>query len=565
MLNALAELCILKMFVQRFLLVFFFMFGCLQKASTTPLTPRIDSLVQKVTKLNYDHRFLAAQKIVIDYLQEGNLSPLEIFYGHFLRADINKSAGRSVKAINILLECKKYLIPIKENKKELQSLLYGNIGECYFNRSKYNEAKKYALLSIKFSPKENPRKSGHATNHLIIGFCNFKEKNYAVALKAYHEAIDEYQAEGDICELPLCYNKIASLYWTQNKYNLAEEMLKKSLAITDSCNIDQYRMLSNITLFEYYKYKEDYKSALEISRKINALKTSIYTERQAHALHHLETKYEVELTQKENQNLKISAKIEADENRFQRMIFIGSILGLLLLLALGAFMLIVRNKKNRLLRDQLRKIEVQNKEREALLKEIHHRVKNNLQVITSLLHLQANQNSDQKIQNLFKQSQHRINTMAMVHEMLYQSGNLSKVPLKMYLEELTNSLIQSIKGGQAAVLTHFEISDNIYLGLDTAIPLGLLTNEIITNSLIHGLSEGEKGAIYIQIEEKETGVFNLRIGDNGIDYPEHLTLNNVPTLGLNLVRKLTRQLSGKIEKDNSKKGCHYAITFKEVV
>lgn len=543
----------------------FLSFGCLYKASTNPLTPKIDTLIEQITKLTYDHKFEVAQELVLDYLKQDDLSSIEIFYGHFLRADINKSAGRSIKAIDLLLDCKKYLAPIKENKKVFESLLFGNISECYFNIYEYPKAKKYALLSVESSPTKNLRGSGHAVNHLIIGFSDYEGKNYASALKAYQKAIEQYELVGDLCELPLCYNKIAAVYWEQDKYSLAEQIIEKSLSISDSCDIDQYRLLSNITLFEYYKYKEDYKGALGLVEKINTLKTSIYSEQQVHALHRLEMKYEVELTQKENQNLKISAKIEADDNHFQRIIFISSILALLFLLTLGFFMLRVRNKKNTLLSDQLQKIEIQNKEREALLKEIHHRVKNNLQVITSLLHLQAHQNSDQKVHNLFKKSQYRINTMAMVHEMLYQSGDLSKVPLKAYLEELTHSLIRSIKGEEETVLTHFEIPENIHLGLDTAIPLGLLSNEIITNSLLHGIPKGEKGKIYIRIEEKESGTFSLSIGDNGIGCPKDLTLKNVQTLGLSLVRKLIRQLSGSIAKDSSKKGCHYRITFKEVV
>jgi two-component sensor histidine kinase len=553
------------MFVQRFLLVFFFLLGSLYKASTHPLTPKIDSLVEQVSKLTYDHEFQEAQELVLTYLKQDNLSPIEVFYGHYLRADINKSSGKSTNAISLLFECKKYLAPVEENKTILESLLYGNISECYFNLSQHAKAKKYALLSIQLNPDKTLRKNGHAVNHLIIGFSDYTKKNYGAALEAYHKAIEEYRFLGELCELPLCYNKIAATYWEQHEYSLAEQALEKSLFISDSCNIDQYRLLSNITLFEYYKYREDYKSALDLVEKINSLTTSIYTQQQSHALHHLGIKYEVELTKKENQNLKINAKIEADDNRFQRMILIGSILGLLFLLTLGFFMLRVRNKKNTLLSDQLQKIEVQNKEREALLKEVHHRVKNNLQVITSLLHLQANQNSDQNIQNLFKQSQHRINTMAMVHEMLYQSDNLSKIQLKAYLEELTNSLIKSIKGAQQSILTHIEIPENIYLGIDTAIPLGLLSNEIITNSLIHGIPKSENGKIYIRVEEKEAGSFNLHIGDNGIGCPKDLTLKKVSTLGLILVQKLSRQLSGSIEKDQSKKGCHYKITFKEVL
>ncbi len=564
MLKSISITMYFKMFLQRLLLVFFFIWGCLHKASTHPLTPKIDSLVQRVTKLTYDHKFQIAQELVLDYLKQDHLNSIEVFYGHFLRAEINKSSGNSVKAINLLFECKKYLAPIEKDKLILESLLYGNISECYFNLHHHAKAKKYALLSIKFNPKNDLRRNGHAINHLIIGFSDYTKKNYAAALNAYHEAIKSYQLLGDVCELPLCYNKIAAVYWHRHEYILAEQALEKSLAISDSCNIDQYRLLSNFALFEYYKHRKEHKRALDLVEKINTLKTSIYTEQQKHTLHHLEMKYEVELTKNENQNLKINAKIETDNNHFQRMIFISSILGLLFLLTLGLVTLRVRKKKNTLLSNQLQKIEAQNKEREALLKEVHHRVKNNLQVITSLLHLQANQNGGQDIQSLFKQSQHRINTMAMVHEMLYQSDNLSKIQLKAYLEELSNSLIKSIKGEQQTVLTEIEIPENIYLGIDTAIPLGLLSNEIISNSLIHGIPKGEKGEIYIRVEEIEKGSFILHIGDNGIGCPKDLTLKDINTLGLVLVQKLTRQLSGSIEKDHSKKGCHYKISFKEV-
>lgn len=551
------------MFVRRFLLVLLFVLGCLHKAPSQTLTPKTEALAKKVTKLTYNHKFNEALESVLKYLKQDSLSALEVFYGHFLRASINKSSGNALQAIELLLASKSHLSHI-EDKSIYESLIYGSISECYFNLENFAKAKEYALLSLASSPNKSLRGSGHAVNHIIIGFSDFKEKNYSKALKAYQKAIQQYQFFGDLCELPLCYNKIAAVHWEQQQYNLAELAIKKSLAISDSCDIDQYRLLSNITLLGYYKYRENYKSALDISEKIRALEMSIYAEQQKNALHNLEMGYKIELTQKENESLKRNAKIEADNNYYQQIVLISSIFGLLFLLILGLFILRTRKKKNTLLSNQLRKIETQNKEREALLKEIHHRVKNNLQVITSLLHLQAYQNDDQNIQNLFKKSQYRINTMAMVHEMLYQSGNLSKIQLKSYLEELTNSLILSIKENPATISTQFEIPENIDLDLDTAIPLGLLCNEIITNALIHGISKEQKGELYIKVQEKENRSFGLYIGDNGLGCPKDLTLDSVQTLGLNLVKKLIRQLSGTIQKDNSKKGCHYKITFKEV-
>ncbi|WP_052600122.1 histidine kinase dimerization/phosphoacceptor domain -containing protein [Aureispira sp. CCB-QB1] len=551
------------MFIQRFLLVFFLVLGCLCKASTHPLTPRIEQLKKDITKLTYEHQFKDAQILVLEYLKQDDLKPVEIFYGYFLRADIRKSAGKSKEAIRLLLESKEYLEPIKD-KAIFESLIYGNVSECYFNLHNHIKAKEYALRSIETSPNKSLRGSGHAVNNLILGYSNYKEKNYSQALYSYQEAIKQYKLSGDICEFPLCYNRIAAIYWEQGKLDLAQAALQKSFYISDSCDIDQYRLLYYSALLEYYKYQKNYKRALELSDTIAQLNAVIYNQRQEEQLHDLEIKYEMELTQKENEHLKKSARIKESDNQFQFMVLISSILGLLILLILGLSMLRIRNKKNSLLSNQLKKIEVQNKEREVLLKEIHHRVKNNLQVITSLLHLQANQNSDHSIQNLFKQSQYRINTMAMVHEMLYQSDNLSKIQLKAYLEELTYSLIGSIKDEQQTIVAQIEIPEIIHLGLDTAIPLGLLCNEIITNALIHGIPKGENGKLYIRIKELEIPSFILYIGDNGVGCPKDLTLAKISTLGLNLVQKLVRQLSGDIQKDSSKKGCHYIITFQEV-
>lgn len=551
------------MFVKRFLLVFFVFLGCFQKASSQFLTPKTDSLLDAITKLTYDHKFTDAQTLVVTFLKQDNLTPVEVFYGHFLKADINKSAANPTKAIELLLDSKKYLIPIK-NKAILESLVYGNISECYFNIPNYSKAKEYALLSIKTSPNKSLRGSGHAVNNLILGFSNYKEKEYAAAINSYQEAMKQYLLSGEPCELPLCYNKIAAVHWEQNHYQLAEEALEESFFISDSCDIDQYRLLSKLTLSNYYRYRKQYKKALELQDTISTLTTSIYNRKQQNLISTLEVKYETELTRKENENLKKNNQTQANSNSFNTMILSICIVGLLILLVLGFFMLRVRNQKNQLLREQLQKIETQNQEREALLKEIHHRVKNNLQVITSLLHLQANQNSSRSIQSLFKQSQHRINTMAMVHEMLYQSNNLSKIQLQVYLKELSHSLIQSIKGHKEQISTEFDISADIYLDLDTAIPLGLLCNEIISNSLIHGIPKEESGTIYIQVKALENASFVLYIGDNGLGCPKDLTLQNVRSLGLSLVRKLTRQLSGKIAKDGTKKGCHYIINFKEV-
>ena len=206
-------------------------------------------------------------------------------------------------------------------------------------------------------------------------------------------------------------------------------------------------------------------------------------------------------------------------------------------------------------------VEAQNKEKELLLKEIHHRVKNNLQVITSLLGLQSNQIDNDEVKTIFQTSQHRINSIAMVHELLYQSEDLSRTNCKDYFDKLINSLFHSFKGKQHNFNVNIRTSD-IILTIDTAIPLGLIINEIITNSLKYGLVD--KGSIYLLLTKNINNKYCLKIGDDGPGFSEDINHKTTKSLGLKIISKLVIQLEGSISRDLTKKGTHYIINFKEI-
>ncbi|WP_264790812.1 tetratricopeptide repeat-containing sensor histidine kinase [Aureispira anguillae] len=524
--------------------------------------PNIDSLVSKVKTLSYSHEFRLAQNLVLEHLKKEHLSHTELFYGHFLLADITKSSGSPAQALEMLTRSKKYLDSI-EQPILLESMLYGNMGECYFNLKEHDKAKQYALLSLAISPDSSLRDGGHAINHLIIGFNQFKAKKYPAALKYYKAAIHEYLAHNQPCELPLSYIKIARTYGKQGKEQQALNMLEKALELSDSCEIDTYRLLSHTALFNYYKDKKQYKKAFEFLDSMQELRRILYNKKQQQIIHDLEIKYHTELTQKENENLKRNALIQQTNNQFKITILVASIFILLFLLMFGIYILKIRNRKNTLLKQHLQKIESQSQERKALLKEIHHRVKNNLQVITSLLHLQANQNKEDNAQQFVQKSQYRINAMAMVHEMLYQSDDLSKINLETYLRELIHSLILTTNNTSKNIQLDLQVP-TLNLGLDTAIPLGLLINEIVTNALIHGFKNKTEGAIYLHIKAQTAPKFTLTIGDNGAGCPREINFEKSKSLGIKLMKKLSRQLLGNIQLDKNKPGCHYSVEFQEI-
>ena len=204
-----------------------------------------------------------------------------------------------------------------------------------------------------------------------------------------------------------------------------------------------------------------------------------------------------------------------------------------------------------------------NKEKGVLLKEIHHRVKNNLQIIMSLLNLQSRNILDDNTRNLFEVSVARVQSMSIVHELLYQSKDFEKIDYGNYLKVLIAPLIESMKPEGKDVKIDLVVND-ITLNVGTSIPLGLVINEIVTNSLKHGINESE-GEIYIEMLKLENGRFQLNIGDNGIGLPKDLEVENTETLGLQLVSSLAEQLQGQLVIDTSKKGTHYVLVFEELL
>ena len=201
------------------------------------------------------------------------------------------------------------------------------------------------------------------------------------------------------------------------------------------------------------------------------------------------------------------------------------------------------------------------KEKEILLKEIHHRVKNNMQVISSLLHLQSRQVKDDKTQNIFTESQNRIKSMALVHERLYRSDNLAKIDFNNYIRNLIVTLYHSYNIDPNRIILDINVN-NVFLSIDTAIPCGLIINEIITNSFKHAFPDNANGVINIEFFSKDER-YHLIIKDNGVGLPEEVKSDGSQSLGLFLISALIRQLTAELEIVRES-GTKYTITFTEV-
>jgi two-component sensor histidine kinase len=202
-------------------------------------------------------------------------------------------------------------------------------------------------------------------------------------------------------------------------------------------------------------------------------------------------------------------------------------------------------------------LEASLRENEALTREIHHRVKNNLQVISSLLSLQSNRIDDPRMRQLFEGSRNRIRSMALVHETLYASANLSKIDMRAYIRALTRQLIRSYAADHVVVTLRIE---PVALAIDTAIPCGLVLNELVSNAFRHGFPGRREGEVVIELGRMDEDRCLLAVRDTGIGIPLHEDASHARGLGLCLIDALVSQLQGHVHLDRAR-GTAYRIDF----
>lgn len=201
------------------------------------------------------------------------------------------------------------------------------------------------------------------------------------------------------------------------------------------------------------------------------------------------------------------------------------------------------------------------KEKELLLREIHHRVKNNMQIISSLLNLQKQYVNDEEAVNVLLESQNRVKSMAMIHEKLYKTNNFSEINFGDYIKSLVDDLFRSY-GADPVQIKKKMIFDEIMLGLETAIPCGLIISELVTNTLKYAFPNHMEGEFRIEMYEIDN-LYHLTISDNGVGMPPDINFDKTETLGLILVNTLVNQLEGTVELE-SNNGTQFKIVFKEL-
>jgi len=221
-------------------------------------------------------------------------------------------------------------------------------------------------------------------------------------------------------------------------------------------------------------------------------------------------------------------------------------------------MTIMRNRSKEKEIEELTQKNIEQKE--IMLREIHHRVKNNLAIVVSLLNLQVRNNSDPELLRIIRDVEMRIRSMALIHEHLYRSENLDLIPLASYLESLASIIISTFSGHRVTLITHLEMTD---VSIETALPIGLIANELLTNAFKYAFPDHREGEIHIHLRKDINEMHTLIIQDNGVGLPASFSLDSQKSLGMFIVQLLVEQLDGELDIDRQD-GTTFLIRFRNL-
>ena len=385
----------------------------------------------------------------------------------------------------------------------------------------------------------------------ITDFTN-NRGNALKRLGRYTEALKDYQTALAIAKKSNYSNAIAATIANLGEVNLLMGNYKEALGY----QLETVRLqekdhdLSNITenylhVSTIYEHLGDYKSALDYHKKALLMRDSIASIESDAAMSKMLTQYE---TKKKEATI---ASQQSEISQQKKVQWLGA--GVVLLLAgLLVFALISyrnRSKSNRMLA-------AKNAENELLLKEIHHRVKNNLEVVSGLLALQSAQIDDPNTKEAMQESQNRVQSIGIVHQKLYQGTNLGAIEMKDYFLNLSESVLDSFGADKRVTIEC--VMDKLDVDIDNAVPLGLIVNELLTNTLKYAFPKGSSGKVLIKLEKSKDGALHLEVSDNGVGKSG---MTKGTGFGGQLVSLLTQQLNGSM-REEIKDGTRISFDFK---
>jgi len=343
---------------------------------------------------------------------------------------------------------------------------------------------------------------------------------------------------------------IAELYQKQKKLDSAVHYNKEAIRLVQTIKGEEWMLRGYKNLSAIYEQQGNYKEAFFYKKKEDAIHTEMLNKKSLQKQSYLQAEIAYE---KQVSNLTLQKTSLANRAKNTTVVRIVGSFFILVLIALNRF----SNWKNKEIKNINSILLTRNKEKETLLKEVHHRVKNNLQTISSILSLQAKTIEDPLAKKILLEGTDRIKSMSLVHQRLYEKGRFNNVTFKDYATQVIENLISSYSLKKSVTFTIDSVEQ---VDIDFAITLGLILNEVVTNSLKYNTSEKTPLQIDLSFVKTPTN-FELNISDNGIGFNTK-NIETKKTLGIRLINILTQQLEGTLQLTAAKnKGAHYSITI----
>jgi two-component system, sensor histidine kinase PdtaS len=409
----------------------------------------------------------------------------------------------------------------------------------------------------------------------MMGECYEALKQYKLAEKYFLEAVswEEYDSHGFIVRFRTYYN-IGKFYSDRQQYGKARPYLQQAAATKGFVNHATQRSVQ-LLLFRVDSAEGKYQSAIHHYQRYKAISDTVYDIAKSRQIQEMQAKYESDKKEQDIGILRRESRLQQNELKqaaLSRNITIAVIVLLLVIIALLYNRYRLRQQSNARLESQQKEINHKNAslqkllnekenlltEKEWLIKEIHHRVNNNLQIVMSLLNSQsAYLDSDSAIMAI-RDSQHRMRAMSLIHQKLYQSDKMATIDLQVYIQELTSYLDDNFNVNNRI---KFELDITpIELDVAQAVPLGLILNETITNAIKYAFPDNKQGSITISLHRQAEEYIRLTITDNGKGLPPAFDVAGSHSLGMSLIQGLTKQLNGNFEM-KSDEGVTITVTF----
>jgi two-component sensor histidine kinase len=453
--------------------------------------------------------------------------------------------GANYRAMDNLAEAMKYfkkgLQITREIEDQIESLLfYVEIGEIYMIEKNYDESYRYLTIANNLSIALKDQQFIGAANRNLGHFYKATNKPQE-AIFHYQKALAAYQSISYKQDMASLYSNMGDVYTDLNDLNSSKKMF-------DSAKLLFKRISGTPLMIDYYNGKQkldsslgNWQSAYLHYKNYITVRDSAYSQESYKKIIGAQLQFEQEKKDAartaEQERKDLLAKEEIKRQRNIRNVSFA------VLLMVAAFSVFAYRQRNKLAREKKRSDQLL-ADKELLLREIHHRVKNNLEVVSSLLALQSAQIGDTQTKDAMQESQNRVQSIGIVHQKLYQGTNLGAIEMKDYFLNLSESILDSF-GADKRVTIECAM-EKLDVDIDTAVPLGLIVNELLTNTLKYAFPEGQPGKVLIKLQKQNNGVLKLEVSDNGVGKSG---ITHGTGFGGQLVSLLTQQLSGTMKEE----------------